>query len=104
MTEHAPPSDSGATATIARPAPAPPRLDRMPMWKLLLHNDDVNDMSYVIETICDLTPLTAREAMLRMIEAHTRGLTLVLSTHREHAELLEEQFTSKRLTVTIEPE
>jgi len=25
-------------------------------------------------------------------------------THREHAELLSEQFTSKKLTVTIEPE
>jgi ATP-dependent Clp protease adapter protein ClpS len=38
-----------------------------------------------------------------MLEAHKRGLALLVSTHREHAELLQEQFTSKKLTVTIEP-
>ncbi|MCH7572875.1 MAG: hypothetical protein IH891_08175 [Planctomycetes bacterium] len=38
-----------------------------------------------------------------MLEAHKSGLALLLSTHREHAELLQEQFTSKRLTVTIQP-
>jgi ATP-dependent Clp protease adapter protein ClpS len=38
-----------------------------------------------------------------MMEAHKKGLALVVSTHREHAELLAEQFTSLRLNVTIEP-
>jgi ATP-dependent Clp protease adapter protein ClpS len=39
-----------------------------------------------------------------MLEAHQRGISLLLTTHREHAELLHEQFHSKHLTVTIEPE
>ena len=38
-----------------------------------------------------------------MLEAHETGVTLLVETHREHAELLQEQFQSKQLTVTIEP-
>ncbi len=76
---------------------------RLPPWNVLLHNDDVNDMAYVAGTITELTTLGHHDAVLRMIEAHNRGLSLLLQTHREHAELLQEQFTSKRLTVTIEP-
>ena len=49
----------------------------------------------------------------RMLWAQARGLdgrvpllvivALVLATHREHAELVAEQLTSLKLTVTIEP-
>lgn len=92
-----------ATAMKEETRPAPPKLDRMPPWQVLLHNDDVNDMVHVVETIMSLTPLRRNDAVQRMLEAHTRGLSLLLNTHREHAELLQEQFQSKRLTVTIEP-
>lgn len=95
-------SSGGATATATRPKTAPPKLDRMPPWKVLLHNDNVNDMIYVVDTICELTTLKRQMAVQRMLEAHTRGLALLLSTHREHAELLAEQFHSKKLKVTIE--
>jgi ATP-dependent Clp protease adaptor protein ClpS len=95
---------SGATTSTTKAIrPAPTRVERMPPWQVLLHNDDVNDMGYVVAAIMELTALKRREATLRMIEAHLRGLTLLLQTHREHAELLQEQFQSKRLVVTIEP-
>ena len=58
----------------------------------------------VVEAIMQLARLNEHAAMVRMIEAHKTGLALLLVTHREHAELLQEQFTSKRLTVTIEAE
>ena len=83
--------------------PAPPRADRLPPWDVLLHNDDENDMVYVVETIVMLTPLPTQDAVERMLEAHHAGVALLVNTHREHAELLEEQFTSRGLTVTIEP-
>ncbi|MHC5003122.1 MAG: ATP-dependent Clp protease adaptor ClpS, partial [Planctomycetota bacterium] len=95
--------EGGSTATATATRPAPPRVDRLPPWNVLLHNDDVNDMVYVVDTIVELTTLDRQEAIARMLEAHVRDLTLLLSTHREHAELLEERFSSKRLTVTIEP-
>lgn len=96
--------ERGGTATITRPETAPPKVKRMPPWKVLLHNDDVNEAGYVVEVIIELTTLQPQVALVRMLEAHKTGVSLLLTTHQEHAELLAEQFTSKRLTVTIEPE
>lgn len=76
----------------------------MPPWNVLLHNDDVNEMGFVVETIVELTTLTPQTALVRMLEAHRKGLALLLSTHREYAELLQEQFASKGMQVTIEPD
>ncbi len=90
------------TATAIRPAP--PRARRLPPWRVLLHNDDINEMLYVVTTIQQLTAVTRSDAVECMLEAHKSGVGLLLTTHREHAELLEDQFASKRLTVTIEPE
>jgi ATP-dependent Clp protease adaptor protein ClpS len=81
--------------------PKPPR--PMPPWKVLLHNDDVNDMLFVVNTIVELTPLDRDEAILRMREAHNEKLALLLVTHKERAELYKDQFQSKKLVVTIEP-
>jgi ATP-dependent Clp protease adapter protein ClpS len=92
-----------ATATRTHARPGPPRMDKMPPWKVLLHNDDVNDIGYVVDTILELTALTPQMALLRMLEAHHAGLSLLVTTHREYAELLQEQFQSRRLAVTIEP-
>ncbi|MGB0766341.1 MAG: ATP-dependent Clp protease adaptor ClpS [Phycisphaeraceae bacterium] len=105
------------TATKPKPAPAtkpesrgdakakpkPPKLDQMPPYKVLLHNDDHNIMEHVVQSIVQLTPLKEFEAIRKMFEAHRRGLTLLLTTHKERAELYREQFTTKGLTVTIEP-
>jgi len=75
-----------------------------PPYKVILHNDDVNDMEYVVETICRLTPLNVEQAVEKMMEAHLKGMALLLVCHRERAELYQEQFRSCRLTVTIEPD
>jgi ATP-dependent Clp protease adaptor protein ClpS len=93
---------AGSTGVQERAAPAPERVDRLPPFRVLLHNDDVNDMGYVVDTICDLTPLSAHKAATIMLEAHQTGVSLMLLTHRERAELYVEQFASKSLTVTIE--
>lgn len=86
-----------------RPETTQPVLDRLPPFKVILHNDHVNDMMYVVETICDLTPLNPHTATHAMMEAHKTGAALLLTTHRERAELYIEQFKSKRLNVSIEP-
>jgi len=87
-----------------KPTPRKSPTKLMPLWKVLLHNDDVNTFEYVIATIRSLTPLTEIQAIRCTIEAHKTGLVLLLTTHRERAELYQQQFQSKRLTVTIEPE
>lgn len=96
-----PASTESATATATRPAP--PRVEQLPPWKVLLHNDDVNDVQFVVRSIVELTPLKLERAVQATIEAHTSGVSLLVTTHKELAELYRDQFTSKGLTVTIEP-
>ncbi len=88
--------------SAVKPAPARPQTRELPPWKVLLHNDDVNDQMFVVCAIMELTPLNTAEATGRMIEAHHKGLSMLLTTHKERAELYQEQFISKGLTVTIE--
>lgn len=99
--EFDPDSSGPGTATAVKPKPPKPK--RLRPWQVLLHNDDVNDMMYVVETIIELTTLNREDAVLRTIEAHNTDIALLVTTHREHAELLCEQFQSKRLKVTAEP-
>jgi len=101
-------SGGGATA-VAKPKKAkktapkqkPPQM--LPPWKVLLHNDDKNEMGYVILTVMELTTLNEQDAKLRTLEAHETGVALLLTTHKERAELYKDQFQSKGLVVTIEP-
>jgi len=101
-------ANQGATAT-AKPKRAVKRSPKrnppqqLPPWKVLLHNDDKNDIFFVVETIVALTPLNEQDATRRMKEAHQTGVALLLVTHKERAELYKDQFESKGLTVTIEP-
>jgi ATP-dependent Clp protease adaptor protein ClpS len=102
-------SEGGATTAPAKPKtqrktdPARKPPQPLPPWKVLLHNDDKNEMLFVINTIVELTPLNKEDAVQRMKEAHETGVALLLTTHKERAELYQDQFTSKKLIVTIEP-
>src|SRR5690606_16656844 len=85
-------SGGGGAATLkpkqskkSTPKKKPPGL--LPPWKVLLHNDDKNDMLFVVQTIVELTPLNPDEAVQRMKEAHETGVALLLTTHKERAEL-----------------
>ncbi|HZZ43389.1 MAG TPA: ATP-dependent Clp protease adaptor ClpS [Tepidisphaeraceae bacterium] len=99
--------EGGGAATKTKGAvkektkPRPPEM--LPPWKVLLHNDDTNTMEFVILTVMQLTPLKEQDALNRTVEAHKKGVSLLLVTHKERAELYKDQFESKGLTVTIEP-
>jgi len=80
------------------------RTRHLPPFRVILHNDDVNTFEHVISTILELTPLNEQEAVQKTIEAHETGSSLLLVTHQERAELYVEQFASKGLTVTCEPD
>jgi len=84
-----------------KPQTKPPQ--PLPPWKVLLHNDDKNEMMFVVKTVMELTPLDEQASKQRTLEAHETGVALLLVTHKERAELYQEQFKSKGLTVTIEP-
>lgn len=99
----APEKPPGGTATATRPAPTKPPVEFLPLYRVLLHNDDVSAADFVVSTIVELTPLNHDRAVQVMLEAHTTGVGLLLVSHKERAELYQEQFQSKQLTVTIEP-
>jgi ATP-dependent Clp protease adapter protein ClpS len=88
-------------ATKTSPKNPPPQM--LPPWKVLLHNDDKNELGFVVKTIVELTTLNEDAAKQRTTEAHETGVSLLLTTHKERAELYKDQFDSKGLTVSIEP-
>ncbi len=90
----------GGTATLTRVPP--PRLDRMPPFRVLLHNDDHNEMGFVVRTLREIASLEVERAVLVMKETHEQGVGLVTVTHKERAELFVEQFTSKGLRASCE--
>jgi ATP-dependent Clp protease adapter protein ClpS len=92
-----------ATAVLPKPK-TPTRVDQLPPWKVLLHNDSVNEIGYVVETIIELVKVNPLQALVQTLEAHKSGIALLITTHRERAELLCEQFACKQLKVTAEPE
>ena len=63
---------SSASPTRRRKS-APSKPKHLPAYKVLLHNDDVNEMGYVVQVIRRLTPLSLPEAVDRMLEAHHKG-------------------------------
>lgn len=97
-------AQSTSTAVVPEKKPAPPRPKTLPPFKVLLHNDEVNDIEHVIRSIVKLTPLPLEQALEKTWEAHISGVALLLVTHRERAELYCEQFATFRLTVTCEPD
>jgi ATP-dependent Clp protease adaptor protein ClpS len=76
-----------------------------PRYRVLLHNDPVNTMEYVISTLRQVVPqLSEQDAVAVMLEAHNTGVGLVIVCDLEPAEFYSESLKSKGLTSTIEPE
>lgn len=80
------------------------KVAQLPPYKVILHNDDVNDFMHIIITILKLTPLKQERAVECTWEAHENGFSLLLMTHRERAELYVDQFKTCGVTVTCEPD
>lgn len=99
-----PARSNGGAGTKPRQAPARSPDKPLPRWRVILHNDDINYADDVVQSIVMITPLKEAEAQLKTKLAHQSGTALLLTTHRERAELYVQQFASKHLTVTAEPE
>ncbi|MEK6674710.1 MAG: ATP-dependent Clp protease adaptor ClpS [Planctomycetota bacterium] len=96
-------STTTQAAPVKKPIDPPRKPKQLPPFRVILHNDDVNTMEHVIQSILRLTTLSPEEAVRRTLEANDSGVALLLITHKERAELYQDQFTSLHLTVTIEP-
>ena len=94
---------NGDTAVIEREVQRVRKLS--PKYKVLLHNDPVNSMDYVVETLRQVVPqLSEQDALKIMLETHNNGIGLVIVCDLEPAEFYSESLKSKGLTSTIELE
>jgi len=76
-----------------------------PLYRVLLHNDPVNSMEYVVTSLREVVPsLSEQDAIAVMLEAHKTGVGLVIVCDLEPAEFYSETLKGKELTSTIEPE
>ena len=81
-----------------------------PLWRVLIHNDDVTPMGLVTEVLQRTFKLTFMAASKVMIEAHFKGIALVVVETREQAEFHIEQAHSIArgqgfpLSFSMEPE
>ena len=76
-----------------------------PKYKVLLHNDPVNSMDYVVQTLRQVVPqLSEQDALNIMLETHNTGIGLVIVCDLEPAEFYSESLKAKGLTSTIEIE
>ena len=96
-------STDGDTAVIDREVQRVRKLS--PKYKVLLHNDPVNTMDYVVDTLRQVVPqLSEQDALNIMLETHNSGVGLVIVCDLEPAEFYSESLKAKGLTSTIELE
>ena len=82
----------------------------MPMWRVLIHNDDVTPMDFVVRILVEIFQLTGFRAIRVMWEAHRTGVAHVVTEPLERAEFHVDQARSLSrprgwpLTFSLEPE
>lgn len=89
------------------------RTHRQPPYAVLLHNDDMNGMDFVIGVLRKVFHYPSEKCLILMMEAHTKGKAVVWTGSLEVAELKADQIHScgadpdqkkaEPLRVTIEP-
>ena len=81
------------------------RAKLLPPYKVILLNDDYNEMEYVVRVLLHLiNHLTQPEAEEIMLTAHLTGSAVVIVCPKESAEYYQERLSGYGLTATIEPE
>src|ERR1700687_4541131 len=77
------------------------RAKLLPPYKVILFNDDHNDMDYVVSVLLHLiNHLTAPEALEIMLTAHLTGSAVVVVCPKESAEYYRERLLSAGLIAT----
>jgi ATP-dependent Clp protease adaptor protein ClpS len=77
-------------------------MTKAPVWDVVVWNDRVNLMSYVIWVFRTLFGYRMEEAARLMREIHHEGRAVVDSGHREHAEMSAFRLHHHGLQATLE--
>ena len=71
-------------------------------WNVIVHNDPVNLMPYVVFVFQKVLSMTKEVAQQHMLEVHQKGRSVVWSGDREKAEYYMYQLQSWKLNATME--
>jgi len=71
-------------------------------WNVVVHNDPVNLMQYVVHVFQKVLAMNVEDATARMMEVHEKGRSIVWSGAREQAEYYMYQLQKWRLNATLE--
>lgn len=85
-----------------KPARGNVKIERLPRYAVVLHNDDIHSMEEVVLILMEIFGFPMEEATQYMMEAHMTGRSTVMVTHQERAELYRDKMRSKTLVATIE--
>lgn len=102
------------TARPASTTASPPRTtaaprtrslaETVPPYRVVLHNDDVNDMGHVVRALLESVPeLTSERAREVIREAHEHGMAEVIRCPQERAEFYRDRLQGFGLAAAIEP-
>ena len=81
------------------------RAKLFPPYRVVLFNDDYNDMDYVVLVLLHtINNLSRQEANRIMLTAHLQGSAVVVVCPKETAECYQERLLGYGLTATIEPD
>mgnify|MGYP005850218007 CR=1 FL=1 len=106
---------STAFPEVAPESETSTRTQRQPPYAVILHNDDINTMDFVIEVLQKVFAYPLEQCVTLMLEAHETGRAIVWVGPLEVAELKAEQIHScgadprtrsrgaQPLGVTVEP-
>jgi len=76
----------------------------IPRYKVLVHNDDVNSMDHVVNTLMRVFKFERAICEEIMLKAHHEGVALCAVEPLEQAEFHRDQLLSSSLVSTIEKE
>ncbi len=89
----------GAKSDVALDA----KLGSLDPVALVLHDDDINSMDHVVQTLVSNIPeITADEAFEKMLKAHNFGTVILVKCPLERAELYQQRLTKNNLITTIQ--
>lgn len=74
----------------------------VPLYKVLLHNDDVNTMEHVIRALREVFKFEQQVCERIMLAAHQNGIAVCTTEPLEQAELHRDRLISFSLVSTIE--
>lgn len=79
------------------------QVDKLPLYSVVLHKDDKISQDYIQECVHKFIPSLSMSVIQEKVQlSQNEGRSILLMCHQERAELLESQFSSSKIIVTIE--